>query len=304
MNRLIRFYNQNRRKIWTVFIAIIFFFIVFRALNELARRKKEENLNDFSQKTVKNTIYTPEKSVISNKTVEKSVFNKHNDLIADFVNLCNNGQIDKAYDLISDDCKQELYSSVDKFKKNYYEDIFNKDISYSIENWADNIYLIKYNNNMLSTGKLTKGGATQDYIKIVNEDGKLKLNINGYLGKEEINKEKNSFNIKIKIISKKSYMDYEIYDIFVQNNNDSRLILDSLDNDKCTYLKDKKGTNHYLIKNEIDRNLLIIKEFSSKNISIKFDNPYINGRKIKSMNFEGIVIGYAAKIDSNFSIDF
>ena len=303
MNRFIRFYNQNRIKIWVIIIAIIFMLLILRVLNEIARKRNEENLYNVTQNNTQSTTYTPEKSVISNKKIEKSVYDNHKSTIDEFVNYCNNGEIDKAYQLISEDCKNELYSTVEKFKKNYYEDIFNKKRAYSIQNWTNSIYMVKFMDDMLSTGKVSKDGEIQDYIKVVTEDGEQKLSINGYLGKEQINKEKTDSNIKIKVLSKKSYMDYEIYDIYVENNNDDRLILDNLTEDKTMYLIDTKGTKHYALKNEIDRNSLIIKGKSNKNITLKFDNPYIDGRKIKSINFGGIVIGFGVRDIGAYSID-
>ena len=98
-----------------------------------------------------------------------------------------------------------------------------------MQNWTGWIYIVRYTEDILSTGKVTDNSTIQDYIKIVIEDGNEKLNINSYLGKKEINKEKEYQNIKIKVLDRRSYMDYEIYDFEVENNNDNKLILNSAD---------------------------------------------------------------------------
>lgn len=51
---------------------------------------------------------------------------------------------------------------------------------------------------------------TQDYITIVNENGQTKLNINSYIGKQQINKTQESNNVKIKVVETNVYFDYSI----------------------------------------------------------------------------------------------
>lgn len=295
MNKLIRLYNQNRRKFWLIIIVIIFIFLVIRFFNYMAKSNNEAIKDSSSNNNYTNTIgtsTTPNKSAISNTSVDKTMYQKHENIISNFVELCNNKEIEKAYALLSKDCKEELYPNVQKFKASYYDGIFNKKRTYSIQNWQGKIYIVRFPEDILSTGKVNSSSTIQDYITIVTEDENQKLNINSYIGKEQINKEFEQNNIKIKVTNKKSYMDYEIYDFEIENNIGDTIIMDPLVSTNTIFLTDSKGIKHYAITNEIVKDEIIVKNTYRNKFSIKFDNPYIEGRTIEKITFENIAVGY------------
>lgn len=310
MNKLIRLYNQNRRKFWTIIIVIIFVLGIIKTLDYIAKVNNEKasysNNNTTSTTT---TMPQPNKSAISNTNVIESTYNKQNNLVSDFVEYCNNKDLENAYNLLSTDCKEELFPSIKEFKENYYDNIFKTKKQYTIQNWTGAIYIIRYTEDMLSTGKINSNTAIQDYIKIVSEEDGEKISINNYFGKEILNKEKEYKNVKIKVISKKVYMDYEIYDIEIENNTGDTIILDPLTTNNTMYLTDANKIKHYAISNEIVKDAIIVKNKYKINASIKFDNPYISGRKINSMTFSKIAVGYgnngygAYKDIINFNIE-
>ena len=155
----------------------------------------------------------------------------------------------------------------------------------------------------MTTGKITDSSSFQDYIKIITNDKNKKISISGFLGKELINKEKEYKKIKVKVISKKIYMNYEIYDLEIENKNDQIIMLDTLTNNKTMYLIDKNKTKHYALSNEIVKDSVIVRSKHRNMISIKFDNPYIKDRKITSIVFSDILIGYGVTDNKTISID-
>ena len=42
MHRLLRFYNQNRMKIWALILGVIFILLVIQVFNSIARKDREE----------------------------------------------------------------------------------------------------------------------------------------------------------------------------------------------------------------------------------------------------------------------
>lgn len=300
MNKLRSFFNRNMRTIIVVVLFIVFIIIIIQVLDHFAKLDKEKQENSIN---VSNNYSTkkPNQSAISDYEVYEGIYEAQKNIVSEFVEYCNNKEVQKAYELLSTDCKNELYPTIQDFEQNYYNNIFSSKRTYSMQNWTGWIYIVRYTEDILSTGKVTDNSTIQDYIKIVIEDGNEKLNINSYLGKKEINKEKEYQNIKIKVLDRRSYMDYEIYDFEVENNNDNKLILNSADD--SIYLVDSKGTKHYAINNELDNDSMIIKSKHKTKISIKFDNPYISEREINKITFENIVLGYGVKSINNFSID-
>ena len=116
-----------------------------------------------------------------------------------FVDLCNEQKIEEAYNLLSEECKEEVYPSLDSFRNNYYNAIFNgQKRNISVESWAGNIYKVKFEMDALSTGVYTEENTVQDYIAVVkDENDEAKLNVNGYIGRNEVNKTQSSSNVTI-----------------------------------------------------------------------------------------------------------
>lgn len=309
MNKFRRFFNQNRKTIFIAIAFVAFIIIILQILDFYAKKKLEEQRQrqQYYKENSQN-VNKSNKSVISDYEVGETIYKKQENLVSKFAEYCNNKQIQEAYELLSSDCKEELYSSFQDFKKYYYDNIFYTKRNFTMQNWNNWTYIVKYTDDILSTGRVTNSSSVQDYITIVFENEEMRLNINNYLGKTEINKEKEIQNLKIKILNKKSYIDYEIYDFEVENKTGNALILDTLSDNSKIYLKDSKGTNHYSINNEISNDSLIIKNNYKKRISIKFDNPYINGRKINSVNFDNIIVCDGENLENvtnrvKFSID-
>ena len=215
MNRIIRWYNKNRKIFWViVFIAIIVINLP-RALNEYAKDKKEKS-SSISNNTT--TYGNKSYSIISGETVKEETNKENTDIINSFIGYCNNEEIEKAYEILSNNCKQKLYPTIDEFKDKYYNIIFNNKKSYDIQSWVSNgkyyTYKINLKENILSTGN-ANSSSIEDYYTIVYESGSYKLNINSYIGNEKINRFNETDSVKIEVLSKDIFMDYEIYNINV-----------------------------------------------------------------------------------------
>jgi len=215
MNRLRRWYNKNRKIFWlTVFIAIVVINLP-RVLNEYAKDKKKVS-SSISNNT---TTYANESySVISEEHVEEKTNEENTEIINNFVEYCNNGNVEEAYQLLSNNCKQKLYPTVNDFAEKYYNRNFKTRRIYNLQAWISNednyTYKIDLKEDMLATGN-ANSASKEDYYTIVYEDGEVKLNINRYIGNVEFNNSNESDNIKIEVLSKDIFMDYEIYNIKV-----------------------------------------------------------------------------------------
>ena len=295
MYKLIRFYNQNRKKIFKIILIIVFIFAIIQLLNYFSKISKENvdmknvnivnNFNNTHQELVSN------KSVITGERVSENKLKSDLDIINKFMEYCNEGSIEKAYNLLSDDCKEVLFETKEDFKDNYYDSIFNKETKlYTVENWTSNTYKVNISNNILATGKITNN--FMDYFTVVKENDEYKLNIKNYIGKENINKETENNNIKIKILKKDIYMDYEIYDIQIMNNSDDNILLDTKRNTKTVYLQDSKNVKYYAYTNEVIDNDFIVRKGKMKNIRIKFSSGFSSNRKIEYMIFSDLVLNF------------
>ena len=300
MNKLIRFYNQNRKQIFQILGVIAFFIIILQLLNYFTKINNENKLDVANNNTTSNsgkimTTNTTSKitntSAITGERIGVSS-SKEIEAIEQFLSYCNEANLVNAYKMLSTDCVEEIYQKGNYFQENYYNKIFNTPKTYSIQNWNSSTYLIEFSEDVMTTGKLDDGKKLQDYITVVNDNGEYKLNTNSYIGKKEINKDTTKDGITINVLRKHTYMDYETYDIEVKNASGNIILLDTKKSTKTIYLQDANGVKYQSYNNELLENNLIVDNNRTNKMTIKFANAYSSTKKINEMVFSSIVLNY------------
>lgn len=294
MNRLIRWYNINRHAIWITIVVIILIFGVMKTLNNLSKNNAKDKSSSTNNST---TTYNKNNySIISGTNMPNEVTSQSTDIIDSFVKFCNEKDISSAYNLLSNDCKETLYLTEEEFKNNYVNKIFSSYKMYDKRAWINTnssyTYSIKITEDLLSTGGNKEDMSIQDYYTLVKENGEYKLNINNYIGKEEINKTKAENGIEVYVIEKKTYIDYEIYTIKVKNNTQNEVILDSKEDTKTVYLTDTNNYNYVAFLNELSLDDITIKSGMTQTIKIKFNKSYNPKNVEKSIVFTNIILNY------------
>lgn len=292
---LIRYYNQNRKKIWGILIIIISAFILFRLVNYIYKINREKGIatNDGNSqigKTISNTTQlTTNQSVVIGEKVSNSQLENATDTIDKFISYCNNKELQQAYDLLTDECKTQMYDTLEVFEQAYYNDVFQGEKkTCSIENWVDNTYKVRIIDDMLSTGKNNNGRAKQDYITVKKEKEGYKLNINSYIGKTQINKKTEKNDIAIEVLSKNTYMEQEEYTIKVTNQTEDLMRLDNRIDGKSLYLQDSKGNQYPFYNHELTEPMLTINSGETKEVTIRFYSAYLSTKKIKYIVFSDL----------------
>lgn len=294
MYNLIRFFNQNRKKIFWIILIIVFLFLLIQLLDWIAQNKTNEEIIVVNNQTNNkaNELVT-DKSLVSGQTISSSYLNLATDTINEFIDYCNNGELQKAYDMLTDECKEEMFSTIDSFKRIYYDGNFNGEKkSCTIENWVGNTYRINLTGDILSTGNLKNSGTNQDYITIVELDDEIKLNINGYISRKNSNKSTKHDGLEIKIETIDTYMDYEIYNLSIINDTEHAIYLGDCNDTEAIYLLDSYEMKYKFYGNEIAQNQLIISSNSKRNLRIKFSNTYSSNRNIKKLVFSKMIFNY------------
>ena len=292
MNRIIRWYNKNHGLFWVIVFIVIISIAIPRALNKHIKEQKKNGVSS-SNRNITTTYDNADYSIISGGTVKKDVKEKNNTIISNFIEYCNNGDIENAYSLLSDNCKENLYPDIESFKNNYYNRVFNQKRLFEMQAWYQEngsyTYKIDLVEDMLSTGK-ENTMAIEDYFTIVSEKGKKRLNINDYIKREEINRQKEDDNLKINVVSKDVYLDYEIYNLEVQSKNGKTIVLDSLETTNTMYLQDEGMYKYKAFSHEITQPELQV--ITTRNLRVKFNKKYTTNRKINKIVFEDIILDY------------
>lgn len=216
-----------------------------------------------------------------------------NNLLDEFLTYCVEHNPTAAYNLLSDECKNLMYQTEEIFESSYYSDKFEGDKQYSYQSWSTNdnkyVYLVQIFDNMLSTGKSSDSEYIEDYITIVPDGDLFKINVNSYIGREDIYKQASNELITAEVSVVDNYMESKTYTIRLKNNTNERIILDTRENTQTTYLVDENGNNIYSLLYENNENDLILEPSEAKTIQIRFNATYRNGLEINSLVFNNIV---------------
>lgn len=303
MYNLRRFYNQNRKAIWRIILIIAFAIIILQVLNGFAKNRNNEKITELNTNNVNKNATTlngviSKKSSITGETIDNNKLKADSDIIDEFILNCNNKDINKAYDLLSNDCKNEVFPTIDDFNRIYYQEVFkNGEIIHTIENWNDNIYKVNMNENMLSTGIVNDDNQKQDYITIVKENGEKKLNINGFIEKRAINKQKENNGIIVKVLDENVYIDYITYNFEITNTTSLDIMMDSLNGSNTMYIEDNNDMKHLAYVQELSSGELFVGSKSSTKVKVKYYSKYNSTRIIDKIYFSKIIENYRGNVE-------
>lgn len=304
-----RFYNQNRRNIWLVIIIIAFLFIIFRLINtfysnsrRIEREALQNNVNNTNDISEENNNIIISNSSATGETISNSSLKTDTDVITEFLENCNNGNVEEAYNMLTDECKEEMFSTVEDFRTFYYGNIFNgSKVTFEIENWVNDIYKVDIVPDMLSTGKVNNT-VMQDYITVDNYTGEYKLNINNYISRRDINKSQEKDNVKITVNYRDTYMEYEEYNLTIENNGETSIVLDDLTNLESMYIEDQNEMHYTAYTHEITKDMLEIPSGTSKTIEIKYYSRFSSSRNIEKLVFSNVNMG-KYNVEEEFKIN-
>lgn len=296
MNRLIRFYNKNRKMIWMYILIIVAGITLLQTLNGYAKivnDKNKEQENTFAKAS--NNSIKQNYSITNNTTIDQSANDILVGKIDSFIKYCNNGFTEQAYSLLSDDCKSELYETKENFEKKYYKNIFNKKRIYEAQLWITDgdryTYRIIFAEDMITTGNVNYL-EIEDYYTLVYENGTYKLNINKFIGTEEIGKETIRNAITVKAQKRKIYIDYEEYELNITNRTGKKIMLESREHSNKVYVEDQNEVKYIAHMYELTDEQIKINSKSEKNVTIKFERIYKPKIKDEKIVFEDIVLDY------------
>ena len=295
MYKLIRFYNQNRKQIIKIILIIVFIIGIIQLLNYLISKNNNSDNNIQTNTSYVNnqtSEIVSNKSLVSGQSLSSTTIKEDNEIIKQFVEFCNKGDVNSAYELLTDECKESMFPTIEDFERIYCSYIFTSYQTYTIENWTSDTYQVRYTGDILGTGDLDNNVTKQDYITVVNKDGEKKLNINNYIGREILNKEIENNDIILNLIQKDIYMDYEVYKITIKNNTGKSILLAPEDKTNTIYLQNTNGGKFYAASSELLKEELLLENNYIHTIDVKFNKTYSYSNNIECLAFSNVVLDY------------
>ena len=292
--KIAEWYIRNKAKIlFVLFIAIVIIIINIILQLVIHFGKDEEPVQEESPTladTINNNFNTitmeSADSVLSGDELSSYQIDMAG-TIEQFVDYCNAKNVNDAYNMLTEECKQEMYATVESFTNYYYNKVFNGNSKkVNVENWMGNIYKVEFTPDFLASGVYSEDNTIQDYIRVIQgEDGQYKLDINSYLGREEINKTSENDYVSITVLRSDTYMDYQTYTFRVTNKTSDEIILDDRVYTDSMYLEDENGIKYGAYSQEISEPELTFSQNETKEITIKFYNKFSSEKTINKIVF-------------------
>ncbi len=295
MGNIFRFWNQNRRGIISFIVIIVFVIVFIQILNQIAkqRNEREKALNRNTIVLSENEQKLPTQSSIGGGSVSISETKTNVNLIEEFIEYCNNGNITEAYNMLTNECKETLFPSESDFKNGYYTLIFTQKRLDDIKQFmsANNRYTYEVTlyEDILSNGKATGGTTYKDNITIDQNSENGKLNINSFIYKENINKYSELNGVRIQVISKEVYKDNEKINVKIENNTSNEILMDTRKNANSIYIMGSNNVIYPASKFEIASSLYTIPANMSRMYKLKFNKLYSSQINTKQIGFLDIV---------------
>lgn len=260
--------------VWLVIIAINFF------------------LGHRSETPMLNTTYNPHEVVLTSDTeVPEKLQTPIEDTIDDYINKCNNKDYSGAFELLTTDCKTHVFGdSLDNFTT-YASSVFPNKKRYSIQNYSNfgqaYIYNVKLIDDIIATGLTNQSYAYyEEKFAVKEEDGKIKLNVNDYMGFNDLKKVAEDDYLKIRVENKEEFYSFEIYSVKITNKTDKKIVLyDGIVGNELSLISGQDERNPINVKDTIT-----LEPGETRTFEITFNKYYDESTKASEIAFNKIRI--------------
>ena len=174
--------------------------------------------------------YEPDTPVMDEgDSVPKRLVGDINETIDSYFNFCNSKDYESAFNMLTTDCKERVYSNDINQFKNYVDTIFDNYKIYNLQNYSNiddtYIYNIRILDDISATGTTGQYNTYEEKIVVHHDDKEFKISNQGYIGKKDINKEIENDDIKVKAIKKEISYSREEYTLELRNKTDSYMMI-------------------------------------------------------------------------------
>ena len=271
-----RYLRENMLKIIIILVLILFGTSIYNMIL---------NYNTEVRPIVTKDIETP---VISNQKFPSKIQEEGLKKINQFLNYVKEDKIDLAAEMLTEDAK--YYSFKNKKEAIGYIIEVYKGKKYDIKPYGkvgnDYIYQVKVFEDILETGLTnTIYSFTDTKMIIKNENGKIGLNIRGYIGKYKSSGFYEDNNLKVNIKGKNVWVEHEDYLLEITNRTNNYLVLKDKSNNTALAASLEVGNSNRKL---IDEENIILKPLETRNILLRFPKMYFADKDATAINLDSI----------------
>ena len=271
-----RYLRKNMLKIIIILVLILFGTSIYNMIL---------NYNTQVRPIVTKDMETP---VISNQKFPSRIQEEGLKKINQFLNYVKEDKIDLAAEMLTEDAK--YYSFKNKKEAIGYIIEVYKGKKYDIKPYAkvgnDYIYQVKVFEDILETGLTNTIYSFIDTKMVIkNENGKIGLNIRGYIGKYKSSGFYEDNNLKVNIKGKNVWVEHEDYLLEITNRTNNYLVLKDKSNNTALAASLEVGNSNRKL---IDEENIILKPLETRNILLRFPKMYFADKDATAINLDSI----------------
>lgn len=237
------------------------------------------------------TTYKPHTSVMDeSKSVPKKTSTEIENMIDEYMKYCNDSEWDKAYNMLSDTCKE--YGFNNDLKK-YMEYMYTKmptQKKYAIQDYSNEgntyVYQIKYSDDMLATG-LTNTTYQYTEEKMVfkkQKDGTIEMSVGNLIDYDDIKNISETEYLKIDVKSVIKFYSKETYEVKFTNRSDYTIVIaDNQESNEVNLMLKSKDN-----RKRVETDPIVLNPNESKTLKMNFSKFYDSNDKSQSITFNSI----------------
>ena len=271
------FFKKNRK----IIIIILIVWAVVIAVNYFLKNRTTIELPK--------TTYEPHTPIMDNTdSVPENYKQPISNLINDFIECCNKKDYENAYSLLSSEYKSIYCPNIEDFKK-YVNNNFESKKIYNIQNYSNlnktYIYNVRILNDILASGTTDGYSYSEDKFVIKEEDGVLKLALNGYCGTENMNIEAESEYLNIKVLKKEVTYEQVTYTVELKNKSPYFIVLeDGTEENEISI----KVVNEKRADLSVEGSNVVLLPKQTETREFTFTKFFFDGQAASSLDFDAI----------------
>ena len=279
--KLRHFIIKWRRPVLIIIIVLAVLIIIDRVLMRASKNPTKE------------TTYTPNVPLLDSNAGEipKKVSNEFENFIDKYVNYCNNRNYVEAYNMISDDCKENFFGNSFNSFKSYVQQKFTTTKRYAIQDYSNledaYIYNVKIFDDYLATGLTGQTYRYQEekFMITYDKDDNLVINVGNYMGSRPLNYMASNEYILAEVTNVIEKYSFASYTLKITNRTNYIIVVkDGLADATEVGLavgEELRGTNDNDIK-------IILDPGESKTVNLAFPEFYDSGLEPKGIVLDAV----------------
>jgi len=296
-----RFIDRNWKQIWRVIGIIICILFAIKFLNTLyekdeEKRKVEANKNQTNKVA---QIVTEKDYTTQSDSIKITM--------TSFVNYCNNRELDKAYKMLTDECKNAMFPTIQDFEKIYINKIYNIARTFEMERWLTNgnksTFLVTLYGDILATGS-TDNSLQEYYTFIEDENGNYQININNYIYGKDKNLNSTIKGITVEIGHVDIYEEYEEARITITNNTSKTICLTGNRYKNNIHLENAKGVTYSPLNSEFDYEEIILEPNSARVFYVEFNKMYDKTNQARYLVLSDVILDYGKYLECEDKLNY